>query len=282
MNMEDMQDLNNSELEKGLLRRSSLLLGADNMDRLDKAKVILFGIGGVGSWCAESLVRSGLRHLTIVDADCVCITNCNRQLMATVKTIGEPKVEALRSRLLDINPNAEITAIQRLYSQETADEFHLEEYDFVIDAIDSLKDKANLILHATSIPTVTLFSSMGAALRIDPTRVKVAEFWKVRNDPLGAALRKKLKRAKTIPQQKFQCVYSDELPLDNLGTDLEMPDSSNDPRLKEQATLIKKAQTNGSLSHITGIFGFTLAGLVMQKITSFAVSADEEERDSEG
>ena len=269
-----MQDLNNSELEKGLLRRSSLLLGADNMDRLGRAKVILFGVGGVGSWCAESLVRSGLRHLTIVDADCVCITNCNRQLMATVKTIGEPKVEALRSRLLDINPCAEITAIQRLYSKETADEFHLEEYDFVIDAIDSLKDKAHLILHATSIPTVTLFSSMGAALRIDPTRVKVAEFWKVRNDPLGAALRKKLKRAKTIPQQKFQCVYSDELPLDNLGTEIEMPDSSDDPRLKEQATLIKKAQTNGSLSHITGIFGFTLAGLVMQKITSFAVSAD--------
>ena len=200
--------------------------------------------------------------------------------MATVKTIGEPKVEALRSRLLDINPCAEITAIQRLYSKETADEFHLEEYDFVIDAIDSLKDKANLILHATSIPTVTLFSSMGAALRIDPTRVKVAEFWKVRNDPLGAALRKKLKRAKTIPQQKFQCVYSDELPLDNLGTEIEMPDSSDDPRLKEQATLIKKAQTNGSLSHITGIFGFTLAGLVMQKITSFAVSADQEERDN--
>ena len=121
-----MQDLNNSELEKGLLRRSSLLLGADNMDRLGRAKVILFGVGGVGSWCAESLVRSGLRHLTIVDADCVCITNCNRQLMATVKTIGEPKVEALRSRLLDINPCAEITAIQRLYSKETADGFHLE------------------------------------------------------------------------------------------------------------------------------------------------------------
>ena len=91
-NIENMQDLNNSELEKGLLRRSSLLLGADNMDRLGRAKVILFGVGGVGSWCAESLVRSGLRHLTIVDADCVCITNCNRQLMATVNTIGEPKV----------------------------------------------------------------------------------------------------------------------------------------------------------------------------------------------
>ncbi len=258
----------NSELEKGVLRRSHLLLGQRNMERLAAARVIIFGIGGVGSWCAESLVRSGIRHLTIVDADKVCITNCNRQLMATVRTIGEAKVDVLKSRLLDINPNAEITAVQRLYSKETAGEFHLEGYDFVIDAIDSLKDKAALILHATGIPTVTLFSSMGAALRIDPCQVRVAEFWKVRNDTLGAALRKKLKRAGTLPQQKFMCVYSEELPLDNLGTEEQQPDDNADPRLREQATLIRKAQTNGSLSHVTGIFGFTLAGLVLQKLYS--------------
>lgn len=263
-----MHETMNSELEKGVLRRSLLLLGQHNMHRLATVKVIIFGIGGVGSWCAESLVRSGIRHLTVVDADTVCITNCNRQLMATVKTIGEPKVEVMRQRLLDINPNAEITAIQRLYSKETAEEFHLEDYDFVIDAIDSLKDKASLILHATSIPTVTLFSSMGAALRINPCQVKVAEFWKVRNDTLGAALRKKLKRAKTIPQQKFLCVYSEELPLDNLGNEPQQEEAFTDQRLQEQATLIKKAQTNGSLSHITGIFGFTLAGLVLQKLYS--------------
>lgn len=261
-----MQESNKTELEKGILHRSRLLLGDEMMERMRSVKVIIFGIGGVGSWCAESLVRAGIKHLTIVDADSVCVTNCNRQLMATVETIGQPKVEALQKRLLSINPCAEITPIHKLYSQETAEEFHLEQYDYVVDAIDSLKDKAALILHATSIPTVTLFSSMGAALRIDPTQVKVAEFWKVRNDTLGAALRKRLKRAKTIPQQKFLCVYSEELPLPNLGEDTALENSDNDPRLQLQATSIRKAQTNGSLAHITGIFGFTLAGLVLKSL----------------
>jgi tRNA A37 threonylcarbamoyladenosine dehydratase len=218
--------------------------------------VIIFGVGGVGSWCAESLVRSGIHHLTIVDSDCVSITNINRQLMATTKTVGMPKVDVLKERLLSINPQAEITALQQIFSEESASKFCMEDYDYIIDAIDSLKDKAALILLACKT-NAKLFSSMGAALKLDPTRIKVTEFWKVQGDPLARAIRKKFKHYGQYPEKKFQVVYSDEL-LENLGCppdDEEVPSTFNKP------------QTNGSLSHITAIFGFTLAGLVIQDAT---------------
>ena len=139
-------------IQDAIFRRSELLLGNEAMERIAQKRVIIFGVGGVGSWCAESLVRSGIRQLTIVDSDRVCITNINRQLMATTKTVGQVKVEALKERLLSINPAAEITALQKIFTEETAGEFHLEDYDYIIDAIDSLKDKAALILLATSFP----------------------------------------------------------------------------------------------------------------------------------
>lgn len=244
-------------IESKIFQRSQLLLGADMMSRIYSARVIIFGVGGVGSWCAESLVRSGIRHLTIVDTDDVAVTNCNRQLMATTRTVGRPKVEVMRERLLDINPDADVTALQQMYSAETAELFAIGDYDYVIDAIDSLKDKAHLIMYVTSLSEqhgVKLFSSMGAALRIDPTQVRVAEFWKVHNDTLARALRKKFKHNNQKPAVKFQCVFSEELPMENLG----MQDADD--------TCDYKARINGSLSHITGIFGLTLAGLVMQDI----------------
>ena len=139
-------------LEQAIFRRSELLLGDEAMERIARKRVIIFGVGGVGSWCAESLIRSGIKHLTIVDSDRVCITNINRQLMATTKTVGMVKVDALKERLLSINPSAEITALQQIFTAETAESFHLEEYDYIIDAIDSLKDKALLILLATTPP----------------------------------------------------------------------------------------------------------------------------------
>ena len=240
-------------MEQAIFRRSELLLGNEAMERIAQKRVIIFGVGGVGSWCAESLVRSGIRRLTIVDSDRVCVTNINRQLMATTKTVGQVKVEALRERLLTINPQAEITALQQVFSEETASKFRLEEYDYIIDAIDSLKDKAALILLACKT-NAKLFSSMGAALKLDPTRIKVTEFWKVEGDPLARALRKKFKHYGQFPEKKFQVVYSDEL-LENKGCP---PDTDETP------SLFNKPQTNGSLAHITAIFGFTLAGLVIQ------------------
>ena len=124
-------------LEKGLFNRTELLLGSDALERLSQVKVLMLGVGGVGSWCAESLIRTGIVHLTIVDSDRVCITNINRQLMASMQTVGQVKVDALKERLLQINPNADIRSLQMIYSEETADQFDLDAYDYVVDAIDS-------------------------------------------------------------------------------------------------------------------------------------------------
>ncbi len=134
---------------KGIFNRTELLLGTEMMNVISAKRIIIFGVGGVGSWCAESLVRSGVEHLTIVDSDRVCVTNVNRQLMATCRTIGKVKVDALKDRLHEINPSADIEAIQEIYSEETAESFHLEQYDYIIDCIDSLKDKISLLLTAT-------------------------------------------------------------------------------------------------------------------------------------
>ena len=214
------------------------------MSRIAEKRVIIFGVGGVGSWCAESLVRSGIRKLTIVDSDCVSVTNINRQLMATTKTVGQVKVDALKERLLAINPSAEITALQLVFSADTASQFGLEGYDYIIDAIDSLKDKALLILLACQ-SKAKLFSSMGAALKLDPTRIKTAEFWKVTGDPLARALRNRFKRDKQFPKRKFQCVFSDEL-------------------LENKKPIDPEDKGNGSIVHITAIFGLMLSGLVVQ------------------
>ncbi len=267
-------------IEKGIFKRTELLVGGNVMDTIAAQRAIIFGVGGVGSWCAESLVRSGIRHLTIVDSDRVCITNINRQLMATTKTVGHVKVEALRERLLEINPHTEITALQKIYSEETADSFDLDSFDYVIDAIDSLKDKALLILRATA-SRATFYSSMGAALKMDPLKVQVAEFWKVRGCPLGSALRKKFRKQKIKLPRKFQCVYSEEL-LDNLGHNEtcgtaacmcpKAKQGPGDPSLVNHEWCSSKAQINGTMAHITALFGFTIAGLVMNDIYTRAAS----------
>ena len=261
-------------IEKAIFRRAELLLGSETMDDIASKRVIIFGVGGVGSWCAESLVRSGVQHLTIVDSDRVCITNVNRQLMATTKTVGQVKVDVLRERLLSINPAAEITALQKIFCEETAAEFHIDTYDVIIDAIDSLKDKALLILMATRTQA-KFYSSMGAALKLDPTRIRTAEFWKVQGDPLARALRKRFKRDGKFPARKFQCIYSDEL-LENKGKNAacgaaqcvcpKAVDGPGDKALLNHEWCSSKAQVNGTLAHITAIFGFMLAGLVLSDI----------------
>ncbi|MDR0799776.1 MAG: tRNA threonylcarbamoyladenosine dehydratase [Dysgonamonadaceae bacterium] len=260
-------------IEQGLFQRSSLLMGDEFMQKVADTRVIIFGMGGVGSWCAESLVRSGIRRLTIVDSDRICVTNINRQLPATVKTVGQVKVEVLKERLLEINPTAEINALQTIYSKENSESFQLAEYDYILDAIDSLEHKIHLIQTATRTPAV-FFSSMGAALKMDPSKIQVAEFWKVRGCPLGAALRKKLKKT-GLPAKKFLCVFSEEL-LENkgrnasCGTDKclcpKVKNGPGDPNLVNHEWCSLKAQINGTMAHTTAIFGFSLAGLVMQDI----------------
>ena len=243
-------------IEQAIFRRTELLLGDEAMERLSSKRVIIFGVGGVGSWCAESLIRSGIRRMTIVDSDRVSITNIYRQLMAMAKTVGQVKVDALKERLLTINPSAEITALQQIFTAETAESFNLDSYDYIIDAIDSLKDKALLILMATSLPSsrgdkrgAQFFSSMGAALKLDPTRIRTAEFWKVQGDPLARALRKRFKHEGKYPEHKFLCVYSDEL-------------------LENKKPIDPDDKGNGTIAHVTAIFGFMLAGLVVQDVVN--------------
>lgn len=192
------------------LQRATLLFGEEKMQRLGRARVIVFGLGGVGSWCAEALLRSGVGRLTLVDADDVDVTNINRQLPATSLTIGCPKAEVMVERLSAIRPDADIKAIVKFYTPDNAVEFALDTYDVVIDAIDSLPSKADLIMRVTAMKSVRLYSSMGAARRLDPGRVSVAEFWKVRGCALARALRDRFKHAGVKPARKFSCVYSDE------------------------------------------------------------------------
>jgi tRNA threonylcarbamoyladenosine dehydratase len=252
--------------------RTELLIGEAALKTLAETRVILFGVGGVGSWCAEALIRSGVGHLTIVDNDVICVTNINRQLQATAKNVGTSKVEALKERLLEIHPDAGIIALQKVYNQETREEFDLPSYDYVIDAIDSLSHKVDLIASAMEAG-VKLFSAMGAANKLDATTIRVDSIWKSQGCRLAKFVRKKLRQRGATGD--CLCIYSEELlpafeavkaacgsaqcfcpkPLDEEGGGIP-PD----------VWCHQKAQINGSMVHITGAFGFNLAGLVVQDI----------------
>ena len=229
--------------------RSETLLGAEGLDRLRNVRVIIFGVGGVGSWCAEALIRTGLTHLTIVDGDTVQPSNVNRQLLATRETLGRPKVEALRERLLSINPDAEIVAVHQYLTPalsqgegETSEssDFRFEEYDYVIDAIDDVPAKADLIINATRARGVKVFCSMGAALRFDPTAVTTGELMSIKGDALAKAVRARMKKIGLHPYKKVRCVYS-----------------------TEQA---QRCETRGSLMQVTAVFGCTLASLIIRDL----------------
>lgn len=225
-----------------MLSRSQLLYGSDGLDLLRQARVIVFGCGGVGSWCAEALARSGVGHIALVDFDRVDPSNLNRQLPATRLTVGQSKVEALAARLRTVC-DAEIVAIERRYTPDDADAFGLDGYDIVIDAIDSVADKAALMLHVASLPRPRLLSSMGAARRVEPWRVREGEFWSVKGCPLARALRDRFKRQGVRPKRKITCVYSEEQPV---------------------------GEPKGSGMPVTATFGMHLAALAINKITSKA------------
>jgi tRNA A37 threonylcarbamoyladenosine dehydratase len=188
------------------------------------------------------LIRTGLTRLTIVDDDVVQPSNLNRQLPATRDTIGLPKVEALRERLLSINPDAEIIARCERVNSQWLIANSLEDYDFVIDAIDSVADKTDLLLHASRVRGMKVFSSMGAALRLDPTQVTTGELMAIRGDALARAVRERMKRLHLKPFKKIRCVYS-----------------------TEQA---QRCETRGSLMQVTAVFGLTLASMVVDACRS--------------
>ena len=223
-----------------IFSRSEALLGTQAMDALRTKKVIIFGVGGVGSLAAEALVRTGLTHLTIVDDDTVQASNINRQLPATQETIGRPKVEVLRERLLTINPEAEIIARCERVNEEWLKANSLDSYDYLIDAIDSVADKTDLILYASRVRGLKTFSSMDAALRFDPTQVTTGELMTIKGDALAKAVRARMKRLDIHPNKKIRCVYS-----------------------LEQA---QRCETRGSLMQVTAVFGCTLASLIIRDL----------------
>lgn len=188
--------------------RTRMLFGDVAMERLASAKVIVFGVGGVGGHVVEVLARSGVGAITLVDADCVCATNINRQIVALRSTVGMAKVEVARQRIADINPDCNVVALKTFYLPENADEINLDDYDYVVDCIDTMKAKLELIYrcHENHVPIIC---SMGAANKLDPTAFKVADITKTKMDPLARTIRKKL-RERGINHLKV--VYSEEQP----------------------------------------------------------------------
>ena len=220
-----------------MFTRTIQLLGEEGFRALQNARVILFGVGGVGGWCAEALLRTGIGHLTIVDFDKVDTTNLNRQVVATHDNIGQSKVFEMQKRLLSIAPQADIQAIERQYNAATADTFDLAQYDIVVDAIDMVECKALLLYRATQAGC-KVYSSMGAGRKTNPQKIRTAEFWTVQGCPLARALRTKMKKANLLPAAKIQCGYSEEISGDQ-----------------------------GTLAPVVGVFGMTLASMVINDLT---------------
>lgn len=219
-----------------MFERTIQLIGQEAFDRMQQMRVILFGVGGVGGWCAETLIRTGIQHLTIVDFDTINESNINRQVVATHANIGQSKVAQMRERLLAINPSADIIALNQRYTAETSCNFQLPTFNYIIDAIDSVDDKVRLIYEATQTDAI-LLSSMGAGRKTDTEQIRISEFWKVEGCPLARALRTKMKKTGLMPAHKFQCVWSPELSGDS-----------------------------GTIAPIVGVFGMKLANLVISDI----------------
>lgn len=186
-----------------------MLIGEDNIERLMKSSVIIFGVGGVGSYTAEAIARSGIGKITLVDSDRVDITNINRQIIALSSTVGKYKTEVMAERIKDINPDCEVLCINEFYSVENSECVNLSDYDYVVDAIDSVKSKVFLIKSAYE-KNVPIISSMGAGNKLDPTRFKVSDINKTEVCPLAKVIRREMRN---LGIKKLKCVYSDELPV---------------------------------------------------------------------
>ncbi|WP_407443717.1 ThiF family adenylyltransferase [Fibrobacter sp.] len=235
--------------------RIEALVGEAAMERLAGLRIAIFGVGGVGSVCAECLVRSGACNLTLVDSDCVAESNINRQLPAFVSTVGRPKVDVLAERFADINPDAKITAVKALYSMEDRSRFDFTQFDVVVDAIDSLAHKIDLLATAAEAGC-KVFCSLGAAGKLDPTQVRTASIWQTKGCPLGKLVRNGLRKRGFAGD--FMAVYSEEpsvaaATLVNAdGSALEVHGNS------------RKAAILGSAMPVTAAFGLALGGLVIR------------------
>lgn len=254
--------------------RAARLFTEPGLHRLMDARVVVFGMGGVGSFAAEALARSAVGELVLVDFDDVCVTNANRQLHALRGTIGKPKVDVMAERLRAIHPTATVTPVARFYDAESSDELLSGRVDHVVDAIDNLTAKAHLVATclARGIPIV---SSMGAAARLDPTRIRVADLVETTRDPFARALRKLLRSAHGVVLDRASpigvpAVFSDEPPRDPAPVSYDegrgfvcvCPNKDNGMHTCE-----RRSRIDGSASFVTGAFGLAAAGVVVRRIS---------------
>ena len=259
-----------------VFQRLQLLTGTPALDRLGAASVGVFGVGGVGSWAAEALVRSGVGRITLVDNDVICITNVNRQLQATTKNVGKPKVEELAARLRLLNPRCEVTTVMRACEPDTVAEFDVGQYTYVLDCIDSITCKVALI-RAAHAAGCTLFSAMGAAAKLDPTQVRITSIWESTGCPLARWIRRRLRESGF--QGDFQVVWSPENrePVESAsvacGTHTcYCPKFVPEDEGEHRDWCSEKRLINGTAVHMTAIFGMMLSGLVVQDAVTRAAA----------
>ncbi|MDR2043902.1 MAG: tRNA threonylcarbamoyladenosine dehydratase [Clostridium sp.] len=242
--------------------RTQLLLGEEAMERLKNAKVAIFGIGGVGGYVAEALARSGVGAFDLIDDDKICLTNCNRQIIATRKTLGQDKVDVMKERILDIDPQAQVVAHKCFYLPETADEFDFSAYSYVVDAVDTVTAKIELVLRAQSAGT-PIISCMGAGNKLDPTKLQVADIYTTSMCPLAKVMRRELKKRGV---KKLKVVYSTEKPVRPLQ-DLSISCRSHcicPAGAKRKCT--QRRDIPGSVAFVPSVAGLIIAGEVLKDL----------------
>lgn len=240
--------------------RTELLLGADALARLDASTVAVFGIGGVGSWAAEALARSGVGGFVLVDDDAVCVTNINRQLVALRSTIGRPKVEVMAERILAINPKARVTTFQEYYCAESAQRLLQPGLSYVIDAIDTISAKVDLIERSQAMG-IPLMSSLGAASKLDPTRLEVADISETSICPLARVVRKELRKRGIL---HLKVVYSREPPIKVVESDNPCRSDCVCPR-KNRVCGVKRS-IPGTVAFVPPVAGFIIAAEVVREL----------------
>jgi tRNA A37 threonylcarbamoyladenosine dehydratase len=243
--------------------RTELLLGKKALDKLKKSKVAIFGIGGVGTFVVEGLVRSGVEKLVLIDDDCICLTNLNRQIHATRKTVGKPKVEVMRERILEINPKAEVEIFQEFYlPPDSAEKLIRQDYDYIVDAIDTVSAKLDIIVNSNRLG-IPIISAMGAGNKLDPTQLEVADIYETSVCPLAKVMRKEL-RNRGIKNLKV--VYSKEQPLRPIETEDNSCNTGCICPKGTTRTCTTRRQIPGSVSFVPSVSGLIIAGEVVKDL----------------
>lgn len=246
--------------------RTELLIGHEGIEKLSNARVAVFGIGGVGAYAVEALVRSGLGTIDIIDDDKVCITNLNRQLYATRKSVGKYKVEVAKERILDINPDCVVNTYQTFYTPETENQFDFSQYDYVIDAIDTVVGKLSLIEKAKKVNT-PIICAMGAGNKMDPTRFEVADISKTSVCPLAKVIRTELRKRRI---KGVKVVYSKELPI-KPKKDMSISCKSHCVCPPGTRKCTVKHQIPGSNAFVPPVVGLIIAGEVIKDLIDYKI-----------